>query len=177
MGLSMGGMVVQTLAIDHRDRLLSMTSVMSTTGEPEYGRASMAAFELLTAPAPTDRESYVERHVEGLRVWGSPAFADEGRWRMEAGRAFDRAFHPKGTARQFFAVTASGDRASGLRTVSTPSLVIHGDVDQLIDVSGGRRTAELIPGAQFEVIEGMGHDYPPGLRARWVDLVARFALG
>jgi len=176
MGLSMGGMIVQTMAIEHGGRLLSMTSVMSSTGEAAYGTATPEAFTRLTAPAPHDRASYVDGHVDGLRVWGSPAFADEGRWRADAERAYDRAFNPTGTTRQYQAVRASGDRADGLREVAVPTLVIHGDCDTLIDQSGGRRTAELVPGARFELIEGMGHDYPPQLWTRWVDLVASHAL-
>jgi pimeloyl-ACP methyl ester carboxylesterase len=177
MGLSMGGMIVQTLAIEHSARLLSMVSVMSTTGEPGYGTATPQAYAHLTRPAPTDRESSVAGHVDGLKIWGSPAYADEARWRADAERAFDRAFRPDGTTRQFFAVRASGERSAGLRNVTVPTLVLHGDCDTLIDASGGRRTAELVPGARFELISGMGHDYPPQLWERWVDLVAGHALG
>ncbi|MCU1359522.1 MAG: alpha/beta hydrolase, partial [Ilumatobacteraceae bacterium] len=126
MGLSMGGMIVQTMAIEHPDRLLTMTSVMSTTGEPEYGQSSQEAFALLTAPPATDRESYVAKQIAGLRVWGSPAFADEARWRADNERAFDRSFRPTGTPRQFMAVRASGSRADRLTSVTVPTLVIHG---------------------------------------------------
>ena len=174
MGLSMGGMIVQVLAIEHPDRLLSMTSVMSHTGEREYGTPTPEAFALLTAPPATDRESYIDRHIQGLRVWGSPAFADEARWRRDAERAFDRCFHPSGQVRQYRGILASPPRADRLRDVRTPTLVMHGDRDTLIDISGGRRTAELIPGARFEVIEGMGHDYPPQLWEQWVGLVSSF---
>ncbi|MFT3853568.1 MAG: alpha/beta fold hydrolase [Ilumatobacteraceae bacterium] len=171
MGLSMGGMIVQQLAIEHRDRLLSVTSVMSTTGEPEYGQSTPAAYALLTGAPATDRASAIARHIEGLRVWGSPAFADEERWAADAGRAFDRSFDPAGVGRQMYAVMASGSRADGLPGVTTPTLVMHGSADTLIAPSGGERTAELIPGARFELIEGMGHDYPPQLWDTWVDLV------
>jgi len=177
MGLSMGGMIAQTLAIEHPERVLSLTSVMSTSGEPGYGQASPEAYAHLTGAPATDRESAVTRHIAGLRIWGSPAFADEARWRADAEQAFDRCFHPSGATRQFFAVGASGDRAEGLRTVTAPTLVLHGDADTLIDQSGGRRVAELVPGARFELIEGMGHDYPPQLWDRWVALVADHALG
>ena len=177
MGLSMGGMIVQTLAIEHPERLLTMTSVMSSTGEPDVGRPTPEAWAHLTRPPATDRESFVEGHVEGMRIWGSPEFADEDRWRADAERAFDRSFRPTGTRRQFLAVQASGSRADALRGVTTPTLVLHGDRDTLIDISGGRRTAELVPDARFEAIEGMGHDYPPQLWGRWVDLVGAFALG
>jgi pimeloyl-ACP methyl ester carboxylesterase len=176
MGLSMGGMIVQIMAIEHSHRLLSMTSVMSHTGERDYGAPTPAAFALLTAPPAADRESYIERHIQGLRVWGSPAYADEARWRRDAERAFDRCFHPAGQVRQYRGILASPPRADRLPDVRTPTLVMHGDRDTLIDISGGRRTAELIPGARFEVMEGMGHDYPPQLWDRWVDLVTSFVL-
>lgn len=175
MGLSMGGMIVQVMAIEHPDRLLSMTSVMSRTGEREYGKATPEAFALLTAPPAVDRESYVANHIAGLHVWGSPEFADEARWRRDAERAFDRCFHPSGTTRQYEAIMAAPPRVDALRNVTTPTLVIHGDRDTLIDISGGRRTAELIPGACFNVIRGMGHDYPPQLWEQWVDVVSTFA--
>jgi pimeloyl-ACP methyl ester carboxylesterase len=176
MGLSMGGMIVQVMAIEHPHRLLSMTSVMSHTGEAGYGQPTPEAFARLTAPPAVDRESFISGHVDGLRVWGSPAFADEARWRRDAGRAFDRCFHPSGTMRQSRAILAAPPRAGLLRQVTTPTLVIHGDRDTLIDASGGRRTAELVPGARFEIIEGMGHDYPPQLWGRWVELVGTFIL-
>lgn len=175
MGLSMGGMIVQTLAIEHPERLLTMTSVMSNTGEPGVGTGTPEAIARLTAPPATDRESYIQGWIDGLHVWGSPEFADEERWRADAGRAFDRCFHPSGTTRQYFAVGASGSRAGQLPLVTAPTLVIHGACDTLITPDGGRRTAELIPGARFELIEGMGHDYPPQLWDRWVDLVVDHA--
>jgi pimeloyl-ACP methyl ester carboxylesterase len=175
MGLSMGGMIAQHLAIAHRDRLLTMTTAMSRTGEPEYGQSTPEALARLLGPAPADRAAAVADHVAGLRIWGSPAHADEERWRADAERAVARAFDPAGVGRQIRAVGAAGSWAEQLTGVTTPTLVLHGDRDTLIDVSGGRRTAELIPGARFEVIEGMGHDYPPALWATWVDLVAGFA--
>ncbi len=171
MGVSMGGTIVQQLAIAHADRLLSATSIMSTTGEDGFGRSSKEAFALLTGKPATDRESYVQSQLAGQRVWGSPEFFDESRVRATAEAAFDRGFHPSGTGRQFFAIGASGPRGDQLRQVTVPFLVIHGDKDTLIDASGGRRTAELVPGARFELIEGMGHDYPPQLWARLTDLV------
>jgi pimeloyl-ACP methyl ester carboxylesterase len=171
MGLSMGGMIVQNMAILHPDRLLSLTSVMSATGEPEYRKSTRRAAELLTAPSATTREGFVQQSIDGLHEWGSPEFADEARWRAAAEQAFDRSFIPTGTARQYMAILASGSWADRLPGVTAPTLVIHGDKDTLIDQIGGRRTAELIPGARFELIEGMGHDYPPQLWRRWTDLV------
>lgn len=171
MGLSMGGMIVQTMAIEHPQRLLTMTSAMSTTGEDEYRKSTPRALELLLAPPATDREGFVLQWIDGLHEWGSPEFADEARWRTDAERAFDRCFHPGGSPRQYLGVLASGSRAEKLRDVRVPTLVMHGDKDTLIDQIGGRRTAELIPGARFELIEGMGHDYPPQLWGQWTDLV------
>jgi pimeloyl-ACP methyl ester carboxylesterase len=176
MGVSMGGMIVQQLAISHRDRLLTMTSIMSNTGESAYGRATPEAFAQLTAPSATDRESVIERSIAGLRLWCSPEFADEQRWRADVGAAYDRAFDPDGVTRQFMAINASGSRGAELPLVTTPTLVIHGDRDTLIDISGGERTAELIPGAKFVRIEGMGHDYPPQLWDRLVAEIAGFCL-
>lgn len=176
MGLSMGGMIVQQLAIDHRDRLLSMVSVMSRTGEPGYGQSTPEALARLTGPPATDRRSAIAAHIEGQRIWGSPDHPDEDRWAADAERAFDRCFDPAGVGRQFFAVQASGSRADALGDVTTPTLVMHGTADTLIDISGGRRTAELIPGAEFVTLDGMGHDYPREFWRRWVDEVARFCL-
>ena len=175
MGVSMGGVIVQALAIQHPDRLLSITSVMSSTGEPGFGQPTEEARRLLFGPPPTDRESYIARHLEGIRTYGSPACFDEARLRAFAGEAFDRCFDPAGQARQMIAVMASPRRTEDLRSVRIPALVMHGDADRLVDISGGRRTAELIPGARFEVLEGMGHDYPPEYWDRWVKLVTEHA--
>ena len=172
MGLSMGGMIVQTLAIEHPDRLRSVTSVMSTTGEPDVGRSTEEAQARLFGPPATDRASAIANHLEGLRIWGSPGKVDEQAQAEYAGEAFDRAFDPPGVARQIVAVMASGSRADALREVKVPTLVLHGSADTLLDSSGGRRTAELIPGARFVLIEGMGHDYPEAFWDEWVDLVA-----
>ncbi|HKA02895.1 MAG TPA: alpha/beta hydrolase [Acidimicrobiales bacterium] len=175
MGLSMGGMIVQTLAIEHAERLCSITSVMSTTGEPDVGQASPAAqARLLGAPA-TDRASAIANHLAGLRIWGSPGRVDEAAQARYSGEAFDRAFDPPGVARQLTGVMASGSRAEALRRVTVSTLVMHGSADVLIDPSGGRRTADLVPGARFVLLEGMGHDYPEAYWDQWVDLVATHA--
>jgi pimeloyl-ACP methyl ester carboxylesterase len=175
MGVSMGGMIVQALAIAHPERLLSITSVMSSTGDPDVGQPTEDARRLLFGPAPTDRESYIARHIEGVRTYGSPACFDESRLRAFAGEAFDRCFDPAGQARQMMAIMGSPRRSKALRSVRVPALVMHGDADRLVDISGGRRTAEAIPGARFEVLEGMGHDYPPDYWDRWVKLVTEHA--
>jgi pimeloyl-ACP methyl ester carboxylesterase len=175
MGLSMGGMIVQTLAIEHPERLRSLTSVMSTTGEPDVGESSPEARERLFAPPATDRDSAIANHLAGLRIWGSPGKVDEEAQASFAGEAYDRAFDPPGVARQIMGVTASGSRADALRQVHIPTLVMHGSADTLIDPSGGRRTAELIPGARFVLLDGMGHDYPQAYWDDWVELVTEHA--
>ena len=174
-GVSMGGMIAQAMAIHHPDRVSSLISVMSSTGEREYGQASEDAYALLIAPPATTRAQAIANSISAMRVWGSPAFADAERVAEVSGAAFDRAFRPDGVARQYFAILADGSsRVDDLRALQVPTLVIHGTADTLIDQSGGRRTAELIPGAQLEIIEGMGHDLPPELWARVAALVADF---
>jgi pimeloyl-ACP methyl ester carboxylesterase len=175
MGVSMGGMIAQRLAIDHGDRLLSLTSVMSRTGEPEYGQSSAEALAVLTAPPARTRDEYVDNQIAGIRVYGSkPEWIDEPYLRARAARAFDRCYCPAGVGRHMQAVMRDGDRADGLRALRVPTLVVHGDRDTLIDPSGGRRTAELIPGARYVEIEGMGHDYPSAVWDRWVETWSGF---
>ncbi|HEY5664064.1 MAG TPA: alpha/beta fold hydrolase [Ilumatobacter sp.] len=176
LGVSMGGAIVQHLAIGHRERLASMVAVMCSSGEPGYGGSTPEAAAHLTAPSPTDRESAVRDHIVGQEIWGSPGFGDEARWRRHAERAFDRCFDPAGVNRQYAALRAAPRWAAQLPLVTTPTLVLHGTADTLIDISGGRRIAELIPGARFVAIEGMGHDYPAELWPRWVAEVAGFCL-
>lgn len=176
MGLSMGGMIAQTLAIEHPERLRSLTSVMSNTGELEYGQATPEARTRLFGPPATSRDEVIANHLAGLRIWGSPGKVDEAAQARFAGEAFDRAFDPAGVARQMMGVTASGSRADALRDVRVPTLVVHGSADTLIDPSGGRRTAELIPDAKFVLLEGMGHDYPEAFWDEWVEVVTEHAV-
>lgn len=176
MGLSMGGMIVQRLAIDHADRLLSMTSVMSRTGEPEYGQSSPEALAVLTAKPATSRDEFVANHVAAIGIYGSdPAWIRDDDVRARAGAAYDRCFCPQGVGRQMLAAFHDEPRADALREVRLPALVIHGSRDALIDPSGGRRTAELIPGARYVEIEGMGHDYPPAVWEPWTSTWSEFA--
>lgn len=172
MGLSMGGMIVQQMAIDHPGRLLSMISVMSTTGDPDVGQPSPEALDVLLAPSPPDREGVISHHIEAIRIYGSPGEIDEDRLREHAGAGYDRSFYPDGQSRQVRAILAGGSRTAALGRVRIPTLVLHGDCDRLVDISGGRRTAEAVPGARFVAVEGMGHDYPPAYWPRIVELVS-----
>ena len=174
-GGSMGGMIVQVLAIEHPDRLHTITSVMSTTGDPDVGRPSPEARRMLLEPPPRDREGYIAHHLRTQRTWGSPAQYDEGRLSALAGEAYDRCFDPAGRDRQLMAILASPPRTEALAGVKVPTLVVHGDRDTLLDPSGGRRTAEAVPGARLVVIPGMGHDYPPAYWDRWVELISEHA--
>jgi pimeloyl-ACP methyl ester carboxylesterase len=178
MGCSMGGMIVQRLAIDHPDRLLSMTSVMSRTGEAGYGDSSEEALAVLMAPPAESREAYIANHVAALHIYGSkPEWLDDDVNAARAAAAYDRCFCPKGIGRQMRAVGHDGSRTDQLREIDLPTLVIHGSRDTLIAPSGGQRTAEIIPGARYVEIEGMGHDYPPAVWREWVDVWSAFVKG
>ena len=159
-GVSLGGMIAQTFAIEFPDRCSSLISVMSTTGDSDVGRPTTEARDLLMTPGSTDRNTAIDLHLAGKRVWGSPAHFDESLERQFAGEVFDRACRPAGVGRQFQASRADRSRTERLRQLVVPTLVIHGDCDTLIDISGGKRTAEVIPHARFLEITGMGHDYP-----------------
>jgi pimeloyl-ACP methyl ester carboxylesterase len=170
VGASMGGMIAQTVAIRHPDRLLSLTSIMSTTGDQSLPPATPEAMRVLLTPPPADREGNIARAVEAWKVIGSPGFPfDEPRMRALFGRAFDRGYNPGGVARQMAAIMASGDRTTALRTVTVPTLVIHGDADPLIPVAAAHATAGVVPGAGLLVIAGMGHDFPVGT---WAPIIA-----
>jgi pimeloyl-ACP methyl ester carboxylesterase len=162
VGASMGGMIVQTMAIEHPDRVASMVSVMSTPGDRSVGQPAPEAMAVLLRPPAADREAYIEGSA-GVAVFSSKKHFDLDRTRRIAAMSFDRAFYPEGVARQLAAVWASGDRSEQLRGVRVPSLVIHGRDDTLITLSGGERTAELIPGANLLVLGDMGHDLPEPL--------------
>jgi pimeloyl-ACP methyl ester carboxylesterase len=173
-GWSMGGMIVQAMAIAHPERVLSMTSVMSAPG-PIVGERDPDVVAAFMAPPATTRDEAAERHLAGLRAWGSPASYDVERITADAHAAFDRCWDPDGRARQAAAVASSPSRVDGLRALQVPSLVVHGDADRLLPLAAGQATAEAIPGARFEVIEGMGHDYPPELWPRLVELITTHA--
>lgn len=167
VGASMGGMIAQTMAISHPERVLTLTSMMSSTGESDYGRPSPEAQAVLFGPKPADREGYVAA-AENELVWASKRYGDAAVLRELAADSYDRAYYPAGVGRQLGAMILSGSRADALRELRVPTLVIHGLDDTLIGPSGGRRTAELVPGAQLLLVPDMGHDRP---RALWPELL------
>jgi pimeloyl-ACP methyl ester carboxylesterase len=176
VGASMGGMIAQTVAIRHPDRLLSLTSIMSTTGDPTLPQATPEAMGALLAPPVFGRAENQERAVGIWKVIGSPGFPFDEAWiRNIAGICFDRGFHPAGVTRQLCAIMKSGDRTPHLGAVRAPTLVIHGAADPLVRVEAGHATAAAIPGAELLVIEGMGHDLPRGAWGEMTAAIARHA--
>jgi pimeloyl-ACP methyl ester carboxylesterase len=173
VGASMGGMIVQTAAIERPERVRSLTSIMSTTGSRRVGHPSYKTFGLLLGNPPREREAAIESVVKTFKVIGSPGYPfEEERVREIAGRSFDRGHSEAGIARQLHAITASGDRTPALRKLAVPALVIHGKRDLLVNPSGGRATAKAIPNARLKMIDGMGHDLP---RALWPTFVEEIA--
>jgi len=163
VGASMGGMLVQAMAIRHPDRVLSLCSIMSTTGSREVGQPDPEAIALLMAAPPSNRDEAIEAGIRGAKVLGSPGFPyDEAKARASLGASYDRMNYPQGTARQLVAIVGCEDRTPGLRQLKVPTLVIHGEDDKLLTPSGGRATAEAIPGAELLMIPGCGHDLPEG---------------
>jgi pimeloyl-ACP methyl ester carboxylesterase len=162
VGASLGGMVAQTIAIEHPSKVRTLTSIMSSTGEVEFGMGTPEAMTALLTPAPSDRDGYIEASSR-WKVWQSNRYASDENNRARATRSYDRSFYPQGASRQLAAVVASGSRADALRALDVSTLVIHGLDDQLITPSGGERTAELVPNARLVLVEDMGHDVPEPL--------------
>ncbi len=167
VGASMGGMIAQLVAADYPEHTLSLTSIMSTTGHPELPRATPEAMAVLNerGPAPIDdMEGYLAHAVVSARTIGSPGFPfDEPTVRANSKRDAERSYYPLGFQRQYAAVMASPERRAMIANITAPTVVIHGEADPLVPVSGGRDTAENIPGADLPIIPGMGHDIPPAL--------------
>lgn len=174
VGASLGGAIAQTMAIEHPRRVISLTTMMSTTGDMAVGQCHPATFKAVFGGPPANtREEVVARALRALDVVGSPAFpSDPAAVAETAGLAYDRDHDVAAVARQAVASVASGDRSAWLRELDLPTLVLHGLADTLCDPSGGRATAAAIPGAELVLVEGMGHNIPPGLWDRMADLIA-----
>lgn len=166
-GVSMGGMITQTVAIEHPDRVLSITSIMSATGAPGTMDSTPEAAAVLNAPPPdpkADFEVFVAHGMKNARTIGSPSYPwDEAALRERVISEYGRAFNPAGVGRQMAAIRADGDRTERLTKLNVPAVVLHGAADPLLKPYGGEMTAKAIPGAELRIIEGMGHDLPPGL--------------
>jgi pimeloyl-ACP methyl ester carboxylesterase len=175
LGASMGGMIAQVMAARHPERVLSLTSIMSTPAPALTNPTPAATAVLMQAPATT-REAAITQMLEASRITGSPGYPADEQWRTElAVQLWDQGLDPAGTARQLMAIYASGDRTEAVRGIAVPALVIHGDSDPLINVTAGRRTAELIAGSELLIIPGMGHDLPRQVWPAIVDAVSAVA--
>ena len=160
VGVSMGGMITQALVIHHPEHFLSACSIMSTTGDRTVGAPTGEALTALLRPMATSRDEAIEASLAGSMVIGSSKYpTDEAILRERAGAAYDRSYCPEGTARQLAAILGSPDRTEGLRGVHMPFLVVHGEEDQLVTLSGGLATAAAVPG-HVDHDPGMGHDLP-----------------
>jgi pimeloyl-ACP methyl ester carboxylesterase len=176
VGASMGGMIAQMLAARHPGRVRSLTSIMSSTGKSFTGQPSLKVLPLLTKPPARTRADAIDRIQALFSIIGSPGYpSDPADMQEMAGAAFDRETDRRGAGRQLGAILASGDREAALRTITSPTLVVHGTADRMVNVSGGKRTAHVIPGARLELIEGMGHDLPKALWPRFVELITAHA--
>jgi pimeloyl-ACP methyl ester carboxylesterase len=175
-GASMGGMIAQLLAARHPERVLSLVSIMSSTGSRWSGQPAAKTLPFLLGKPPMDKQAYVERIEKLFAVVGSPGFErDEQALRELAELSYDRGASSAGLARQMAAIIDSGSRVADLRRIKAPTLVIHGTKDLLVRPSGGRATARAIPGAKLLKVEGMGHDLPRGAWPRIVDAIEQNA--
>jgi pimeloyl-ACP methyl ester carboxylesterase len=176
VGASMGGGIAQEMAIHHGDRLRTLTSIMSSTGDPSLPQATQEAMAVLLAPPPKSREEYFQNYLRTWAVLRGPGFPlDEAKDLERAARVYDRGLNPPGVARQLAAILASGNRTAALKAVQVPTLVIHGDADPLVRVEGGQATAKAIAGARLLLIKGMGHALPISMWPQMIDAIAGHA--
>jgi pimeloyl-ACP methyl ester carboxylesterase len=162
-GASMGGMIAQTVTIRHPSRVLSLISIYSTTGNKDLPGPRPDVMEFLLAPAPSEREAYIEHMAALFRMMAGSGFPFDEAWtRMITAKAYDRCFCPEGTGRQLLAIMNQPNRKKALASVTVPTLVIHGTDDPVVPVEAGVDTAEAVSGAELILIEGMGHDLPHG---------------
>lgn len=177
VGISMGGMIVQEIAINFPERLRTLTSIMSSTSNPELPLPTQEALMVLTSAPTIDLEKHIEESVKAWNILSGPhMLIPEDKIRRDAEINFKRSYYPQGSARQFGAVLSSGSRRKALHSVKVPALVIHGDADPLVPVEGGIDTAESIPGARLEIIKGMGHALPPVVWPQVIQLLAAHAI-
>jgi len=161
VGVSMGGMIAQTIAIHYPERVRTLTSIMSSTGNPDLPQSTPEAMSVLLAPPASNRDNYVTDQLKAAKVLhGTKYPLNEEYVRNYAERSYDRCYNPTGVVRQLSAVLGSGRRNEALANVKIPTLVIHGDIDPLVPVEAGKDTAKSIPGAKLVIIEGMGHSFP-----------------
>lgn len=175
-GRSMGGMIAQIIAYRHPNRVLSLISISSSTGDPDLPRPTPEAMEVLMKPVATEREEIIEDGVNRMRIIHGSGFPfDEERARKLVIASFDRSTYRQGFGRQLAAVIASGNRKPALGSITVPTLVIHGGDDPLVPLEGGKDTADAIPGAELHIIEGMGHSLPPVVWPRIIDAITKNA--
>lgn len=173
VGASMGGAIAQEIALRYPERVRTLVSIMATSGAPGLPPPRAEAMSVLTSPAPKDREGYIERYRQVMRVLRDGRFPEEEcRDPERAGRAFDRGTNPEGSTRQLAAILASGSRKKRLASLQTPTLVIHGERDPLIPIECGKDVADTVPGARMVAIRNMGHALP---RAAWPQIVDAIA--
>jgi len=173
-GMSMGGMIAQTIALRHPSRVKSLTSIYSQTGNPELPQPKPEVLTALLAPIPTERAAYIEYMLGFFKMITGHGYPMDEEWaRRKMAVSYDRCFCPHGVGRQVIAIMAQTNRTAALASIKVPVLVIHGTDDPLVSVEGGKETATAIPGARLILIEGMGHDLPHG--GAWPQIVDAIA--